>query len=99
MEHRASKCSAAAGRWQGKGTGEEMVDMAGEVVLENEYRGTAEEVPRVGVASDQKALGVQVSMAGYTEGAVAEASAEGVGAAAGGDALVCAVGWLCGCAG
>ena len=40
------------------------------------HEGTEEEVPRVGVGADQRALGVQVNMEGYWKGAVEKAAAE-----------------------
>ena len=69
MEHRATKCNAVVGRWQEgewaedrrwKDEGEQEV-----VRIHDLHMGTEEEVPRVAVGADQRALGVQVNMEGY----------------------------------
>ena len=80
MEHRATKCNAVVGRWsEGKWAEDKRWTEGGveEVVrIRDVHEGTAEEVPKVAVGADQRALGVQVNMEGYWGGAVEKAAAE-----------------------
>lgn len=80
MEHRATKCNAAVGRWQeGKWAEDRRWTNNGveEVVrIHDLHEDTAEVVPRVETGADQRALGVQVNMEGYWKGAVEKAQAK-----------------------
>ena len=65
MEHRATKCNAVVGRWQGGEWAEDKRWAEGceqEVVkIHDPHEGTTEVVPSVATGADQRALGVQGS--------------------------------------
>ena len=66
MEHRATKCNAAVGRWSKAEWVEDRrwTDVGlGEVVrIRDLHEGTEEEMLKVETGADQRALGVQVNM-------------------------------------
>ena len=80
MEHGATKFNAVVDRWGGGEWAEDKRWTDGgveEVVrIRNLHEDIAEEVPKVATGADQRALGVQVNMEGYSKGAAEKASAE-----------------------
>ena len=81
MVHRVSKCSANVGKFSEEKDANDRTmktqeEHGVEVVARCEYKGTGEKMPMVDPHDDIKTLGVQASLAGYSEDAVMKAQAK-----------------------